>query len=182
MRTPANDPLALIGVDVCGTHPDIVIALDSETARGKALTTYDGILGAGGEDRSPHLAWHGFPDRTRSFAVTVYDPDAPTGSGFWHWAVADIRPSVTELKGGAGTPDGAGLPEGAVQLRNDASMKRFRGAAPPLGHGRHRYQLVAHAVDVESLGVDAEAAPALLGFNLDAHTLARASATAWSES
>uniref|UniRef100_UPI00201A984D YbhB/YbcL family Raf kinase inhibitor-like protein n=1 Tax=Modestobacter marinus TaxID=477641 RepID=UPI00201A984D len=129
----------------------------------------------GGEDRSPQLSWSGFPAETRGFAVTVYDPDAPTASGFWHWAVAGLPASVTELPSGAA--DG-GLPDGAVQLRNDAGFAGYVGAAPPAGHGRHRYFVVVHALDTDDLGVPAEATPAYLGFNLFSHTLARATLVA----
>jgi Raf kinase inhibitor-like YbhB/YbcL family protein len=140
-----------------------------------------GIFGAGGQDVSPQLSWSGFPDGTRSFAVTVYDPDAPTASGFWHWAVADIPATVTELPSGAGDEAGSGLPAGAFQLRNDGGLARYVGAAPPAGHGRHRYFTVVHAVDVESLGIDTGATPAFLGFNLFFHTLARAIIVPWYE-
>lgn len=134
-----------------------------------------GTMGVpGGEDRSPHLSWSGAPEGTRSFVVTVYDPDAPTGSGFWHWAVADIPASVTELPAGAGDEDGKGLPEGAFQLRNDAGMRRYVGAAPPPGHGPHRYFFVVHAVDVPKIGVEPDATPAYLGFNVSSHALGRA--------
>ncbi len=140
-----------------------------------------GMFGAGGEDISPQLAWSGFPETTRSFAVTCYDPEAPTASGFWHWAVADIPANVTELARGAGDEPGSGLPPGAFQLRNDAGVRQYVGAAPPPGHGRHHYYLVVHAVDVESLGIDKDASPAFLGFNLFSHTLGRAMIVAWYE-
>ena len=137
------------------------------------LPQVSGEMGAGGEDVSPQLSWSGFPEGTKSFALTVFDPDAPTGSGFWHWVVADIPVSVTELPSGAGDQQGSGLPEGAVQLRNDAGFPGFVGAAPPAGHGPHRYFVTVHAVDVERLDVPPDASPAFLGFNLFSHTLAR---------
>jgi Raf kinase inhibitor-like YbhB/YbcL family protein len=135
----------------------------------------------GGKDISPQLSWSGAPDGTKSYAVTVYDPDAPTGSGFWHWAVADIPATVTELPEGAGDDTGSGLPEGAYPLPNDARVTRYLGAAPPAGHGPHRYFVVVHALDVESLGVPAEATPALLGFSMASHVLGRAVLVATAE-
>lgn len=140
-----------------------------------------GIFGAGGEDVSPQLAWSGFPEGTKSFVVTMYDPDAPTASGFWHWAVADIPANVTSLPRGAGNDTGSGLPANAFQLKNDGGQVRYIGAAPPSGHGKHRYFIVVHAVDVESLGVGKEASPAFLGFNLFFHTLGRATLIPWYE-
>jgi Raf kinase inhibitor-like YbhB/YbcL family protein len=133
-----------------------------------------GIFGAGGEDVSPQLSWSGFPEGTKSFVVTCYDPDAPTASGFWHWAVADIPVGVTTLDSNAGDENSAGLPEGAVTLANDAGLRRYLGSAPPPGHGVHHYYFVVHAVDVESLELPDGATPAFLGFNLFSHTLARA--------
>ena len=131
-----------------------------------------GIMGAGGSDISPQLSWSGFPEETRSFAVTVYDPDAPTASGFWHWAVANLPATVTDLPAGAG--DGSSLPGDALTLANDAGAKRFIGAAPPAGHGYHRYIVAVHAVGVEKLDLPAEATPAYLGFNLFGNAIARA--------
>lgn len=139
-----------------------------------AIRQASGRLGAGGQDVSPQLSWSGFPEGTRSFAVTVFDPDAPTASGFWHWAVFNIPVSTTSLPSGAGTEDGAGLPDGAVQLRNDAGFRGFVGAAPPPGHGPHHYHVVVHAVDVERLEVPEDASSASLGFQLFSHALGRA--------
>src|SRR5690625_3051352 len=141
---------------------------------GQPLATgqISGIMGAGGRDASPQLSWSGFPAETRSFAVTVFDPDAPTLSGFWHWAVADLPATVTELAEGAG--DGSDLPGGAVTLANDAGMRRYVGAAPPAGHGVHRYYITVHAVKVEKLDLPEDASPAFLGFNLFMNAIARA--------
>src|SRR5215207_1734445 len=133
-----------------------------------------GIFRAGGEDLSPALAWSDFPDETRSFVVTMFDLDAPTPSGFWHWAVVDIPANVTKLPTGAGAADDANLPPGAFQLPNDARLAQYIGAAPPAGDPPHRYAIVVTAVDVDSLGVDQNATPALLYAALSGHTLARA--------
>ncbi|MCU1586343.1 MAG: hypothetical protein JWM49_2899 [Microbacteriaceae bacterium] len=155
----------------------------TDVADGQELPTaqVSGIFGAGGSDTSPQLSWSGFPEDTKSFAITVYDPSAPTGSGFWHWAVADIPVSTTELPSGAGDDSGSALPASAFQLANDASLRRFLGAAPPAGHGKHSYYIAVHAVDVESLGIDHGSTPAFLGFNLSGHTLARAVVAPWWE-
>ncbi|MBV9952374.1 MAG: YbhB/YbcL family Raf kinase inhibitor-like protein [Acidimicrobiia bacterium] len=160
-------------------HPEVPsFTLESTTVAAGAAWPQPQMSGSfgvpGGEDRSPELHWSGAPDGTKSYAVTVYDPDAPTASGFWHWAVANIPADVTELPEGAGDEQGGGLPEGAIQYRNDAGGQQFIGAAPPAGHGPHRYFVSVYAVDTDDLGVPPDASPAFLGFNLFSHTLARA--------
>ena len=141
-----------------------------------------GMFGVpGGQDRSPQLSWSGAPEGTKGYAVTVYDPDAPTMSGFWHWAVANIPATVTSLPEGAGDDTGSGLPEQAVQLPNDARAARFVGGAPPAGHGEHRYVITVHALDVEDIGIPADGTPALLGFTMVEHVLARATLTGTAE-
>jgi Raf kinase inhibitor-like YbhB/YbcL family protein len=122
----------------------------------------------GGDDVTPHLRWSGFPEETRSFAITVFDPDAPTHSGFWHWALVNLPASVTEL------PRGADLPAGVVEVRNDFGALGYGGPAPPQGDRPHRYVFAVHALDVDAIdGVTEESSPAFVGFNLTFHTLAR---------
>ncbi|WP_158726513.1 YbhB/YbcL family Raf kinase inhibitor-like protein [Tomitella fengzijianii] len=165
-RNPYDDLPALPGFTL--TSEDI--ADGGPLARAQV----SGIMGAGGEDVSPQLSWSGFPAETESFTVTVFDPDAPTAAGFWHWAVADIPVGTTSLAAGAGDDDGSGLPGGAIQLRSDAGAARYIGAAPPAGHGPHHYYVAVHAVDVPSLGLDADTTPTVLGFNLFSHAIGRA--------
>ncbi|HET7067952.1 MAG TPA: YbhB/YbcL family Raf kinase inhibitor-like protein [Nocardioides sp.] len=122
---------------------------------------------------SPQLSWSGAPEGTQSYTVTCFDPDAPTPSGFWHWAVVDLPADVTTLAAGAGT-EGADLPGRAFMLRNDGGYAGFLGAAPPEGDQVHRYYYVVHAVTEESLGIDDSASNAVMSFHLAFSTAGRA--------
>jgi Raf kinase inhibitor-like YbhB/YbcL family protein len=157
---PQLPEFTLTSADISDGKP---LKLDQVSAQG----------GAGGRDISPQLSWSGFPAETKSFAVTVYDPDAPTVSGFWHWVAVDIPASVTSLEAGQGSASGS-LPEGTVVVRNDAGLHEYTGAFPPAGHGAHRYFVVVHAVGVERLGVDESASPAYVGFTLFLNAIGRA--------
>jgi len=135
-------------------------------------------MGMTGGNLSPHLRWAGAPAEAQSFAVTCFDPDAPTGSGFWHWVLFDIPASVSELPRGAGSGSMEGLPKGARHVRNDAGYAGYMGAAPPPGHGEHRYVFAVHAVSLPTLGLDESASPAYVGFTLTFNSVARGLLTA----
>lgn len=132
-------------------------------------------FGCEGKNVSPSLSWTGAPAETKSFALMVYDPDAPTGSGWWHWVVVNLPPSTTELRKGAGATDGSGVPQGALQVRTDFGVPGYGGPCPPEGDHPHRYVFTIHALDLESVDVGADSSPALVGFYLNFHTLAKAS-------
>ena len=172
----ANDPFYRLPAVPTFT----VTSSDVSDGRQLAPPQMSGIFGvSGGTDTSPELSWSGAPAGTMSYTVTMYDPDAPSGSGFWHWAVADIPASVTELPSGAGDQSPDRLPAGAFHLPNDVRMACFVGGAPPPGDAAHRYSIVVDALDIKNvgqLGVQPDSTPALMGFyvNVGGHLLGRA--------
>jgi Raf kinase inhibitor-like YbhB/YbcL family protein len=134
-------------------------------------------FGCGGGNKSPHLRWSGAPEGTKSFAVSCFDPDAPTGSGFWHWVVVNIPAGTTELKLDAGNPKAGLMPAGALQTRTDFGAAGYGGPCPPQGHGPHRYVFTVFAVKEASLPVNADTSAAIVGFQLHFNTLAKAAIT-----
>ena len=132
-------------------------------------------MGYQGDNISPHLAWDQAPAGTKSFVVTVYDPDAPTGSGWWHWLVANLPANTRLLPQGAGSGQDA-LPAGTIQARTDFGKAGYGGAAPPKGE-THRYIFTVHALDVEAIDVDENSSGAVVGFNVHFHSLGSASLT-----
>jgi len=142
-----------------------------------AAQVYKGF-GCDGNNRSPALNWTTPPAGTRSLALTVYDPDAPTGSGWWHWVVFNIPATERALPAGAGAADGKALPAGVVQSRTDFGTPGFGGACPPSGDAAHRYIFTLHALDTERLDLPQDASAAMVGFMLGQHTIAKATLTA----
>ncbi|WP_407861289.1 kinase inhibitor [Escherichia coli] len=131
-------------------------------------------FGCEGKNISPSLSWEGAPEGTKSFAVTAFDPDAPTGSGWWHWTMVNIPSSVSALQMDAGNKDGSKLPEGAVQGLNDFGYTGFGGACPPAGDKPHHYHFKVWALKVDKLPIDSNSSGALVGFMLNANKLATA--------
>ncbi len=133
--------------------------------------------GCTGRNISPALAWSGVPAGARSLALTLYDPDAPTGSGFWHWVVFNIPAGATGLPADAGNPARHLMPKGAVTVRDDYGIRGYGGPCPPPGDKPHHYIFTLFAVDQAKLPIDASVSPAVVGFNLHFHTIAKATLT-----
>jgi len=128
-------------------------------------------FGCDGGNLSPQLSWSNTPEGTKAFAVFAYDPDAPTGSGWWHWQAVNLPVNVTNLPTGAGTPNSDKIAEGSVQISNDYGQKGFGGACPPPKNGAHRYQFTVHALS-KKLELPDNASAALTGYLVNAHSLA----------
>ncbi|MEW5837442.1 MAG: YbhB/YbcL family Raf kinase inhibitor-like protein [Pseudomonadota bacterium] len=157
------------------------MALKSETFKaGQMLESAQVFKGFGceGGNQSPQLSWTPGPEGTRGYAVTAYDPDAPTGSGWWHWVVYNIPAHVTSLDAGAGDASGEKLPKGALHGRTDFGSKAFGGACPPKGDKPHRYIFTVYALNTDKIDVQADASAALVGFMIHSSMLEKATLTA----
>ena len=175
----------------CAIGPALALSAGLAHAAGFALSSPDfkagamldkkfetNVFGCSGENKSPALKWSGAPKGTKSFAVTTFDPDAPTGSGWWHWTVVNIPATVTELKPDAGAAGGANLPAGASQVRTDYGTAAWGGTCPPQGDKPHRYVFTVYALKTDKLELPADASPALAGFMIKANSLGQATLTA----
>ncbi len=145
-----------------------------DIAQGEFMSKAQEFNGFGcvGDDLSPQLTWSGAPKGTKSFAITAYDPDAPTGSGWWHWQIVNIPNTVTELVAGAGSTKKDLAPKGSMQIQNDYGDRGFGGACPPKGHGVHHYRFTIHALSVEKIDLPKNASGALTGYMINANTIA----------
>ena len=156
--------------------------LSSSTLGGQAtkVEEFNGF-GCSGENQSPELSWTNIPEGTKSFAVTMYDPDAPTGSGWWHWVVFDIPANVNQLAQNAGDITSNLAPKGAIQSITNYAAKGYGGPCPPEGHGIHQYTITVHALKVDKLGLNADTNPATVGYYIWNNTIAKASLVAYYE-
>jgi len=163
----------------CVAHAADFTLTSTEIANGKMMSARQEFQGFGckGANISPQLSWHGAPAGTRSFAITAYDPDAPTGSGWWHWTVVNLPATTSSLPSGAGSAGGK-LPAGAVQGRTDYGQAGFGGACPPVGDKPHHYQFTVWALKTDKLDVNEQSSGALVGFMLHANALTTAQLTA----
>jgi Raf kinase inhibitor-like YbhB/YbcL family protein len=132
-------------------------------------------MGCTGKNISPQLSWENAPAGTKSFAITMHDPDAPTGSGWWHWVLFDLPASTKELKSGAGDVAKKLTPAGSIQSITDFGQYGYGGPCPPEGHGFHRYVVTVHALNTDKLGLDKDTNPATVGFYLHGATIEKAS-------
>jgi len=150
--------------------------LSSSTVGGQATKKHEAnTFGCDGENVSPQLSWKNAPEETKSFAITMYDPDAPTGSGFWHWLVVNIPADIMDIAEGAGSTMMTKMPDAALQIATSFGQPGYGGPCPPPGHGIHEYKVTVHALDVAQLDLAENTPPAVVGFNLWMHTIEKAS-------
>tara|TARA_B100000282_G_C31734473_1_gene492667 strand:- start:1625 stop:2176 length:552 start_codon:yes stop_codon:yes gene_type:complete len=168
--------VALMGLSVQARAEMVITSADFE--EGAVLENAQVFKGFGceGDNLSPQLSWSGVPEGAKSLALNVYDPDAPTGSGWWHWGVYNIPVDVSALEAGASLSEN--MPQGAIEITTDYGVPGFGGACPPVGDEPHNYIFTLYALDVEKLELPENASGALLGYNLNAHALEKAKITA----
>jgi hypothetical protein len=171
---------ALLSAFTSAVFAQNTFTLSSDNLGGEATITeeFNGF-GCSGENQSPQLSWENAPEGTKSFAVTMYDPDAPTGSGWWHWVVFDIPNNTTQLAAGAGNVELGLTPKGAIQSITDYGAKGYGGPCPPEGHGLHQYVITVYALKTDTLGLNESTNPAVVGYYLWNNTLAKASIVAY---
>jgi Raf kinase inhibitor-like YbhB/YbcL family protein len=155
--------------------------LTSPTVKDKGTIANEHVFngfGCSGNNTSPELRWQGAPKGTKSFAVTVYDPDAPTGSGWWHWVIFNIPPDTTSLPAGAGKAEGGDVPQGSIQSMTDFGHPGYGGPCPPAGDKPHRYVFTVYALKVDQIPLQKDASGAMVGFYLNQNKLGKATFTA----
>ncbi|OIP99510.1 MAG: kinase inhibitor [Zetaproteobacteria bacterium CG2_30_46_52] len=165
-------PVVLLGLSTSAMAGNFQLS-STDIADGKLMNKAQEFNGFGcsGGDLSPQLQWSGAPKGTKSFAITAYDPDAPTGSGWWHWQIINIAKNVSHLPAGAGNAANPLTPKGSSQMRNDYGVYGFGGACPPQGHGVHHYRFTVHALKTDKLELPADASGALTGYMINANTI-----------
>jgi Raf kinase inhibitor-like YbhB/YbcL family protein len=165
---------AFLACAALGTAQTFTVTSTSVGGQATEEQVFNGF-GCTGRNISPELTWTNAPAGTKSYAITMYDPDAPTGSGWWHWVAFDIPASAMAIPAGAGTPGMPGMPAGTMQSMTDFGATGYGGPCPPQGHGPHQYIITVYALKVDKLGLDATAGAPLVGFNLTQQMLAKAS-------
>lgn len=173
MKTIATFFCALSLIAVLPALAGTLTLSSQDIAQGELMNKKQEFNGFGcnGEDMSPQLAWSNIPKGTKSFALTVYDPDAPTGSGWWHWQLVNIPVTVIQLPPNAGSAVQDLAPVGSRQIQNDYGITGFGGACPPEGHGVHRYRFTIHALSIETLELPENASGALTGYMINSNSI-----------
>jgi Raf kinase inhibitor-like YbhB/YbcL family protein len=166
---------SLLTVLLCGRLAAQTFTVTSTSVGGQATEEQVfNSFGCTGKNISPQLSWSNAPAGTKSFAITMFDPDAPTGSGWWHWVVFDIPAGTQSIPPGAGSGGTPGLPEGSIQSLTDFGTAGYGGPCPPQGHGLHQYMITVYALNTDKLGLDAKAGAPVVGYTINSHVLAKA--------
>jgi len=174
LSTAASAQAAKSKAKAAAAHFKVVAPDLQSKGRITAAHVFNG-MGCNGQNISPALNWSGAPAGSKSFAVTAYDPDAPTGSGWWHWVMYNIPADATGLAAGAG--NGRNAPRGSQEGRTDFGTKGYGGPCPPAGDKPHHYHFKVFALKVDKLDVPGDASAAMVGYNLNANKLATATVT-----